>query len=70
MLEVPAPLALVAAMTPRDRTTTAIRFPAATHERLRAAAEERGLAMNYLVVRAVEEFLDHLIPADEIRFTR
>lgn len=75
MLEVSASLALVATMTrparPRiERTNTAVRFPPAVHERLQEAADERGLTMNYLVVKAVEEFLDHLIPADEIRFTR
>jgi predicted HicB family RNase H-like nuclease len=54
----------------KQRVTTALRFPADLHERLRAAAEERDLSVNYLVVKAVEEFLDRLIPADELRLTR
>ena len=49
----------------KARTTTAIRFPAALHEQLRVAAAERDLAMNYLVVKAVEDFLPRLKPADE-----
>ena len=34
------------------------------------AAAELGLPMNYLVNKAVEELLDNLLPADEIRLTR
>jgi predicted transcriptional regulator len=52
------------------RTATAIRFPEAIHERLRDAAEERDLSVNFLVVKAVEDFLDRLIPADELKLTR
>jgi hypothetical protein len=37
---------------------------------LKAAAEERGLSANFLVVRAVDEFLDRLLPPDEIKLTR
>jgi hypothetical protein len=40
------------------------------HERLRVAADERGLSINYLVIKAMEEFLDRLIPASELRLTR
>jgi predicted transcriptional regulator len=54
----------------RDRVTTAIRLPAELHDRLREAADERDLSINYLVVKAVEEFLERLIPADELRLTR
>lgn len=55
---------------PKQRTATAIRFPEEVHEQLRVAAEERGLSINYLVVKAVEDFLGRLIPADELRLTR
>lgn len=54
----------------RDRTATAIRFPEDLHERLRAAAEERSFSINFMVVKAVEDFLDRLIPANELRLTR
>ena len=58
------------ASTPKPRTTTAIRFPDELHERLRVAAEERDLSINWIVVKAVEDFMDRLIPADELRLTR
>lgn len=55
---------------PKQRTTTAIRFPDELHERLKSAADERDLSINFLVVKAVEEFLDRLVPASEFRLTR
>lgn len=54
----------------KQRTTTAIRFPDELHERLKTAAEERDLSINYLVVKACEELLERLVPADEFRLTR
>jgi predicted HicB family RNase H-like nuclease len=53
-----------------DLSATAIRFPAELHDRLRVAAEDRHLSINYLVVKAVEDFLERLIPADELKLTR
>lgn len=55
---------------PKTRTTTAIRFPEEVHEQLKAAADERGLSINFMVVKAVEEMLENLLPADELRLTR
>jgi hypothetical protein len=52
------------------RTTTAIRLPDALHERLSVAATERDVSLNFLVTKAVEQFLDRLIPIDEMRWTR
>ena len=57
-------------MAPKQRLTTAVRLPEELHQRLREAAYERDLSINYLVVKAVEEFLDNLIPAEELRLTR
>ena len=54
----------------KSRTTTAIRFPDDLHDRLKEAADERDLSINFLVVKAVEEFLERLVPADEFRLTR
>jgi predicted HicB family RNase H-like nuclease len=54
----------------KQRTTTAIRFPDQLHEQLKNAAEERDLSINFLVVRACEEFVERLLPAEEMRFTR
>jgi predicted DNA-binding protein len=56
--------------TKPGRTTTAIRFPNELHDHLKQAADERGLSINYVVVKAVEEFLDRLIPVEEFRLTR
>ena len=52
------------------RVTTAIRVPERLHEQLVQAAQERDLSVNYLVVRAIEDFLERLIPAEELRLTR
>lgn len=57
-------------MAKKKRLTTGIRFPEELHERLKDAADERDLSINYLVVKAVEEFLENLIPVDELRLTR
>ena len=56
--------------TPKSRTATAIRFPEAMHDELVRAAEERDLSVNYLVVKAVEDYLPRLIPADEFTLAR
>ncbi len=57
-------------MATNDRSATAIRFPAEMHERLREASDAHGLPVNYLVVKAVEEFLENLLPPAELRLTR
>ena len=57
-------------MATKKRTTTAIRFPEELHERLKDAADERDLSINYLVVKAVEEFIENLIPVEELSLTR
>ncbi len=57
-------------MAGKQRRTTAIRLPEDLHRRLREAADERDLSINYLVVKAVEEFLDNLIPVEELWLTR
>ncbi len=53
-----------------DRVSTSIRLPVDLHQRLSVAAEERELSVNYLVNKAIADFLDRLIPADEIMLTR
>jgi len=52
------------------RVATALRFTPDLHDRLRTAAGDRGLSINWLVNRAVAEFLDRLLPPDEIVWTR
>lgn len=57
--------------TPRPRrTSTGVRFDPDLHARLVQAASERGLSANYLVNVAIADFLDRLIPVEEIRWTR
>lgn len=53
-----------------ERVTTAVRIPESLHSRLRDAADERELSANYLIVRAIEDYLDRLIPADEFTLVR
>jgi predicted HicB family RNase H-like nuclease len=53
-----------------ERITTAVRIPESLHSRLREAADERELSANYLIVRAIEDYLDRLIPADEFSLVR
>ncbi len=53
-----------------DRRLTSVRFPDAIHERLKAAAEERGVSMNFLVVAAMRDFLPRLLSPEELRLTR
>lgn len=57
-------------MSAKPRTTTAIRFPDELHEQLKIAAEERDLSINYLVVKAVEDFLPRLLPVEDFSLTR
>lgn len=59
-----------ATKTKKPRTATAIRFPEELHDELARAAEERDLSINYLVVKAVEDYLPRLIPADELSLAR
>jgi hypothetical protein len=53
-----------------ERVKIEVRIPLTSLDRLREAADERDLSVNYLVVKAVDEFLDRLIPADEWKMTR
>lgn len=53
-----------------DRTTTAIRFAPELHAELERAAIERDVSMNFLVNKAVAEFVKRLIPVDEMVWTR
>lgn len=38
--------------------------------RLKAAAAERLVGQNFLMIKALEDFLDRLIPVSEFRLTR
>lgn len=53
-----------------QRTGVGVRLPADLHAALVAAADERDLSVNYLVVAAVKDFLPRLIPVEEFSLTR
>ena len=44
-------MTLAVSSKPKSRTTTAIRFPDDLHERLEEVADERGLSINYVLLR-------------------
>jgi predicted HicB family RNase H-like nuclease len=52
--------------TSDGRINTAIRIDPALHERLRVAADERVVSVNFLVTRAIEDYLNRLIPVEEL----
>jgi predicted HicB family RNase H-like nuclease len=49
-----------------ERVTTAVRLPRSLHERLRAAADERQVAANLLVQKALEDYLRRLRPVADL----
>jgi predicted HicB family RNase H-like nuclease len=53
-----------------ERIQTQFRIPKDVHERLTKAAKERELSVNYIAVKAIEEFLGRLIPVEEFKLTR
>lgn len=50
-----------------ERVATAIRLPKPLHERLHKEADERMISVNLIVCRAVEDFLEKLIPVEELK---
>lgn len=52
------------------RVTTAVRLPQPLHERLTAEADKREVSTNLLVTKAIETYLDQLVPIDEVLATR
>lgn len=57
-------------MSPANRKQLNLRIPTDLHDRTVAAAAERDLSVNWLITRAIEEFLDRLLPASEVELTR
>lgn len=51
------------------RVATYLRLPPELHARLSAAAEERVVSINLLATRAIAEYLDRLVPVDEVLAT-
>jgi len=40
------------------------------HERVQREAEERQVSVNYIVVRAIERYLDCMVPVAELQLER
>lgn len=58
-------------MTDTDkRPTVSARLDKDLHARLQAAADERVVSVSLLVEKAVEDYLDRLVPLDELLRTR
>jgi hypothetical protein len=53
-----------------SRDNLHVRLSAELHDRLRAAATERALGLNFLCVHLLSEGLDRLIPVEDLRLTR
>ncbi len=49
-----------------ERIATAVRLPRSLHEQLHEAADERHVAANLLIVKALETFLAQLTPVDQL----
>lgn len=52
------------------RVTTALRLPESMHQRLKVEAARRHLSVNHLVNLACDDFLDRLLPPDQVQWTR
>jgi predicted HicB family RNase H-like nuclease len=48
------------------RVPTAVRIPESLHRQLHAAAEEREISVNLLIIRAIKKHLEQLPPVDEV----
>lgn len=51
------------------RVATAVRFPEDLHSRLQEHAEMRDVSVNWLVTRAVEQFLEGLPSREQVEAT-
>lgn len=54
----------------RSRVGQSIRFEPALYQRIKDAASERGVSVNWLVEKLLAESLDRLIPVNEFSITR
>lgn len=53
-----------------DRVSSGYRVSPELHDRPVTAASERDVSVNWMITKAIEEFLSRLIPVNEIRWTR
>jgi predicted HicB family RNase H-like nuclease len=48
------------------RVSTQVRLPVRTHRRLHEEAQARDVSVNYLINRAVDDFLEGLRPPEDV----
>lgn len=49
-----------------DRITKAVRIDPELNERLKHEARERGVSVNLLIDKALRDYLDRLLPIEEV----
>jgi predicted transcriptional regulator len=54
----------------QPRVATAVRLPKQLHERIQREADERQVSVNYIVERAIERYLDRMVPVAELQLER
>lgn len=50
----------------QERITKAVRLPAELDERLKSVARERGISVNTIINTAVADYLNRLLPMEEL----
>ena len=53
-----------------ERITKALRIPTSLDEQVKQAALERGISVNVLINNALEDYLERLVPVEELLRTR
>jgi predicted transcriptional regulator len=53
-----------------ERCQVGLRLSPELKARLDAAADERDLSVNFLATRAIEDFLERLLPVEEVKWAR
>jgi predicted DNA-binding protein len=54
----------------QPRVATAVRLPKQLHERIQREADERQVSVNYIVERAIERYLERMVPVAELQLER
>jgi predicted transcriptional regulator len=54
----------------QPRVATAVRLPKQLHQRIQRAADERQVSVNYIVERAIERYLERMVPVAELDLER
>ena len=52
------------------RVNTNVRLRPDLHRGLTDAADDRDVSVNFMITRAIEDYLDRLLPVEEVQWTR